>query len=269
MAITSMDALVAALAAGDQRDFAAPSFTNVAGGFINLQKAAAQAFGTLATPAIASSGGTLHTAAEAGFPSIGAAGAGNARNLACLCACGANAGTLFLYDRVWSCSGLVGNVATAQAISSFPTLVRPDSVGTGLEIWLECYTAIGATTANATVSYTNTANTAGRTTGAMATGASLPANRMLRLPLQAGDLGVKSVQSLTLSVSTGTAGNIGVTLMKRIAAIPFPIVNINSVMDFAALGLPLIQDNAALQFVHLGTATSSGIILGSFKLVQG
>lgn len=269
MAITTMDGVVAGLAASNQWSFVAPSFTNIVGGFINLQKASASTFGTLATPGLASAGGTLHVASDAGFPSIGAASSGLARYLGLFNLCTATAGTIHIYDRVWSCSGLVGNVATAQAISSFPTLVRPDSTGNGLELWFECYTAIGSTSANVTTSYTNSLNVASRTSLATATGASLPANRMLRLPLQAGDVGVKSVQSLTLSVTTGTAGNIGITLMKRIASIPCPLVNVNTVMDFAALGLPLIQDNAALQFVHQGTATSSGVILGSFNIVEG
>lgn len=269
MAITTMDGVVAGLAASPQWSFMAPSFTNVAGGFINLHKASASTFGTFATPAANTAGGTLHTAAEAGFPNIGAAGSGLARYLGLLALCAGSPGSLLMFDRVWSCSGFSSAVLTAQAVTSFPTLVRPDADGSGLEIWVECYTATGATASNVTVSYTNSANVAGRTTISTAHITSMPANRMYRLPLQAGDRGVKSIQSITFSASTATAGVIGLTLLKRIACIPAPIVNVNNVMDFAALGLPVIQDNAALQLIHQGAATSSGVLLGSFNIIEG
>jgi hypothetical protein len=172
-------------------------------------------------------------------------------------------------DRVWSCTGFSGTVTTAQAVTSFPTLTRPDANGTGLQIWIECYTATGASASNITVQYTNSSNVSGRNTVATAHIPTMPASRMYMVPLQSGDLGVKSIQSVTLSATTGTAGAFGVTLMNPIATIPMPIPNVGSNLDFADLGMPKIQDFSALNFIHQGTTTSSGIIMGQISAIQG
>ena len=169
---------------------------------------------------------------------------------------------------MWSCSGFSGIVATAQAVTSFPTLTRPDANGTGLEIWIECYTATGATAANITVQYTNSDGVAGRSTVPTAHIPSMPANRMYRVPLQAGDTGVKSIQSVTLSGTTG-AGSFGVTLLRKIAVTGTAIANVPVVNDFAALGMPLVQSGTALNAIHQATTTSSGIILGVLTFIDG
>jgi phage tail sheath gpL-like len=96
----------------------------------------------------------------------------------------------------------------------------------------------------------------------------MPANRMYQLPLQSGDTGIQALASITLSASSGTAGNLWALIMKPVATIPLPLVNVGSVQDFAALGLPLIDDESCLAYIHQATTTSSGIILGTFDVVQ-
>lgn len=269
MAITTMDQIVAGLASSQQFAFMLPSVTNVAGGWVNLQRATTTSFGQMAIPAAASAGGTLHTDTETGFPKGVEPAVGISSYLAQWRATAATAGTIHLYDRVWSCTGFSGIVTAAQAVTSFPTLTRPDSNGTGLEIWIECYTATGATASNITVQYTNSAGVSGRNTVSTAMITSMPANRMFQVPLQSGDVGVKSIQSVTLSASTGTAGAFGVTLMDRLASISMPVPNVGVGLDFADLGMPIIADFAALNFIHQGTTTSSGIIMGQFNAIQG
>lgn len=273
MAITSMDQLVASLASNDQ-DFPIfwPSGTTVSGGFTNLNRlVTGSAYGQAAIPTVASSGGHTPLDTMVGYPVITAGGAGQVLYMARLAASSSVACSIMVYDRVWAASGFSGIVTTAQAVTGFPTLpaARAPNSGDGLEIWLESYTAIGGTAANVSVSYTNQAGTAGRTTVLEAITASFPAGRMQRLRLQDGDTGVQSIQSLTLSATTGTAGNFGVTLLERKCMVSLPAANIGTVMDFAALGLPDIQADAALQFVHLGTTTSTGVIMGSFNVVAG
>ncbi len=179
------------------------------------------------------------------------------------------AGAIHLYDRVWSCTGFSGIVTTAQAVTSFPTLVRPDVNDKDLEIWIEYYTATGATASNITVQYTNELGVSGRNTISTAHITSIPANRMYQVPLQSGDEGVKSIQSVTLSATTGTAGAFGVTLMQRKGSISMPLVNLGTTLDFASLGLPQILDNSALNFIHQGTTTSTGIMMGTMNFIQG
>ena len=269
MAITTMDQIAAGLAAAPVIDLFAPSATNVAAGFVNLQRAVVTSTGQMAVPAAASAGGTLHSAGQAGFGNLPDPVGGASRYLAQSALTFATVGSLWFYDRVWSCSGFSGIVATAQAVTSFPTLTRPNANGKGLEIWIECYTATGSTAANITVQYTNSDSVAGRSTVSTAHITSMPANRMYRVPLQAGDTGVKSIQSVTLSGTTGTAGSFGVTLMRKIAVTGSAVTNIPVVSDFAALGLPLVQNGTALNAIHQGTTTSSGIILGVLTFIDG
>ena len=268
MAITTMDQIAAGLAAAPVIDIFAPSATNVAAGFVNLQRAVVTSTGQMAVPAAASAGGTLHSAGQAGFRNLPDPVGGASRYLAQSALTFATAGSLQFYDRVWSCSGFSGIVATAQAVTSFPVLTRPDANGTGLEIWIECYAATGATASNITVQYTNSDSVAGRSTVSTAHITSMPANRMYRVPLQAGDTGVKSIQSVTLSGTTG-AGSFGVTLLRKIAVTGSAVTNIPVVSDFAALGLPLVQNGTALNVIHQGTTTSSGIILGVLTFIDG
>ena len=142
---------------------------------------------------------------------------------------GSAAGTLVLYDLLSHQGGLSGTSAPAAQTTNLPTaaLTRYTS-GLGVEIWLKIYTQIGASATTVTASYTNTTPTAGRTTTAVAIGAAnnREMTRVIALPLQAGDRGVTSVGSVTLAATTGTAGNFGVSLVKRIAEIPFPLAGV-------------------------------------------
>ena len=269
MAITTMDQVAAGLSAAPVVDLFAPSATNVAAGFVNLQRAVVTSTGQMAVPAAASAGGTLHSAGQVGFRNLPDPVGGASRYLAQSALTFATAGSLWFYDRVWSCSGFSGIVATAQAVTSFPVLTRPDVNGTGLEIWIECYTATGSTASNITVQYTNSDSVAGRSTVSTAHIVSMPASRMYRVPLQSGDTGVKSIQSVTLSATTGTAGSFGVTLMRKIAVTGAAIANVPVVNDFAALGMPLVQNGTALNAIHQATTTSSGVILGVLTFIDG
>lgn len=269
MAITTMDGIVNGLSVGRHTVFNSPSFTTTSGGWTNSQRAAVTSFGQMAIPAAAASGGTLHSTAEEGFPTLPAPT--GVRYLAKVEMVAGAASALHIYDRVWSCSGLSGTVATAQAITGFPSLTRPDTNGTGLELWVECYAATGASPANITVQYTNSSNESGRNTVSTAHPTSMAANRLYPIQWQSGDTGVRSIQSVTLSATTGTAGNFGVTLLKRIAVVPIPVSNIPIVMDFASLGLPTIQAGAAINMIQQGSggASSSGILIGNLVFIEG
>lgn len=177
-------------------------------------------------------------------------------------------GKLILYDRLWHCSGMVTNVIQTLSITTPGNVNRGDVNGVGVEAWCEIYGAPGATGANWTLTYTNTASQSH--TSVYAHPASAEAvGQMMPFTLQAGDLGVISPTSVAFSASSGTAGSIGITLLRRLAEIPFPIVNTGTFMDFAALGMPKIEDNACLAMMLLCSAATSGIVQGSFVLGQG
>lgn len=121
-----------------------------------------------------------------------------------------------LYDRLLHISGLDGTVTSAQTVGG--SLTR-NTTGEGNEIWVVFYTGVGATAATITASYTNQANTSGRTTKAVTF--NVRGNEddftMFSLPLQDGDSGVRAVASVTLSASTGTAGDFGIVVARPLA----------------------------------------------------
>ncbi len=123
-----------------------------------------------------------------------------------------------LYDRLAHISGLSATTTTAQNISSLSVSRYTGTESAGNEIWLEIYTQIGATGTTVSASYTNEGGTSGRTTASMTFGGTdyREANRLIRLPLQSGDRGVRSVESVTVLATTGTAGDFGVTIMRSI-----------------------------------------------------
>lgn len=173
-----------------------------------------------------------------------------------------------LYDRLVHTSGLVGNLNTLQTVNSV-SVNRPDSSGEGVLLTLECYTAIGATAATVTCSYTNQAGTAGRTSEAV-TANGMQATDMLLIPLQAGDTGVRSVESVTLSASTGTAGNFGVTLMYPYLWGQERGIGGTSRMfhDWLDVGLPEIADDACLALALTDSGSTSDIT-GLLRFIQG
>lgn len=178
---------------------------------------------------------------------------------------GTTAGLVTLYERLWHTSGLSGTVTTAQAVNT-TALVDASNV----ELYLEWYTATGSTAVNVAVSYTNQAGVAGRTSISTQIVASPVAGMMLRIPLMAGDTGVKSVQSVTLSASTGTVGNFGVTLARRVAGIPVPLVNAGLSFDTFQLGglSATFSDSSCLALMVQCTATNTGIIQGLIELAD-
>lgn len=126
-------------------------------------------------------------------------------------------GALILYDRLMHCSGASGIVTTQQAVTG-GAVTRYNTAGTagGNQIFLEIYTAIGGTATTITASYTNENGVAGRTTKAVAFGGTglNHVTCMIPLPLQDGDRGVLSVQSVTVLATTGTAGDFGITIAR-------------------------------------------------------
>lgn len=264
MAITTMDGLVSAIAAAQYYDTYEISMTSkAAGSFQSLWKAGGNP-GAGGTPSTGS--GDVPTNATAGAIPFSNPSGANTLYLARVEVSSSTVETVTLYDRLVETSGLSGIVTTAQTVNS--TALTRYTGGIGVGCWLEFYTATGSTAATATVSYTNQNGTSGQS-GTAAIPATTVVGQMIPLTLAAGDYGVKSVQSVTLSISTGTAGNFGITLAYRIASFPLTLANTGVVFDYAGLGLPVIQSNACLAYKVLCSATNTGTILSGLTLAQG
>ena len=176
-------------------------------------------------------------------------------------------GALYVYDRLWHCSGFNGTSVLEQLVTTPGALTRPDANGAGVEAWIETYVATGATAVNVTLKYTNQDGVANQT-AVTSMPASMAANRVLRLNLASGDTGVRQVTSVTLSATTGTAGNFGVTLRRPLPLIAgFPVATANQKFDAFACGLAKVPNDACLDFVLTGLGTPN--LLGNIALIQG
>ena len=270
MALTTRDQLVAAVAAALDSPFYKASITSVAGFFYSTFRAAAGMPGasSLSTPTTT---GAALSSASSGALAVPAYSSGKTTYLAGAQVAGSVVGGVLLCDRLVEYGGLSGTSTSAQTLSSV-TLPTRAGTGQGCQIWLDWYTATGSTAVTATVSYTNSAATAGRS-GSVSVAASTPANRCLPLSMAAGDVGVQAAASVTLSATTGTAGNFGLTIRKPIQFFAMPVVAIPAFMGYAETALSQIPDDsnssACLELLVLASTTSTGNIQGMLNLAQG
>jgi hypothetical protein len=90
----------------------------------------------------------------------------------------------------------------------------------------------------------------------------------LRTTAQQGK-NIKRVNTVTLSASTGTAGNFGFTFTRPRAYIPTQLANLTQTYDWAQLGLPGVPNGACLFFMVVPSTTSSGTLRGGGKIIHG
>lgn len=181
---------------------------------------------------------------------------------------------IILADRLSHQGGLDGTVTTAQT-TNLPTaaLTRYTS-GEGVMAAIEIYVAVGATGVDLSVSYTNQAGTGSRTsvvTTIGSTGFNAVA-RLIMLPLQEGDTGVRSVESVTLSATTGTAGAFGVVLFKPLFVMPLYSVVTQPFTYSSALNMcgnmPVVVSDACLFPIACANSTSTGLLATTYKFIE-
>lgn len=180
-------------------------------------------------------------------------------------------GMLTIADRLNHSGGCSATTTTAQT-TNLPTaaLTRKTS-GVGVLAAVELYGTCGATASTFSCSYTNTTPTAGRTSPETTIGTSddyRELGRMLLMPLQSGDKGVTSVESVDLTASTGTAGDFGITMFYPLIHVPFD--NAGTFDHEAMFGLgtffPKVDTNACLFLMGHVPATSWGVVMGQVDI---
>lgn len=181
------------------------------------------------------------------------------------------AGTLILYDRLLHIGNLNGTTATAQTVGG--TLTRYTN-GLGNFAFAEIYSQIGATTSSITMSYTDENGTAGvadSTSPSVLFGNTgfREANRVILMPLAAGDKGIKSITSVT-HATTGTAGNYGVVIGHPLAFIGIGAAGAPGWRDFVTglPGIPEILTDACLAFLWTPATTTVPEIMGGLSTVE-
>lgn len=270
MAITTMDQLLQAMP-GQHRHFQKVSLASEGAGLYHSLWTALGLPGAGTTPvAFGVGSGYIVDRATPGALNYVNAGAGLQNYLARFQAACSVIGTLILYDRLWTCSGLITTGGTPPVTQ---TIVTPDSVARGgtddIELWLEVYGAPGSTGAIWTVSYTDVVNGVGRTATYTHPANAESVNQLMPLALQAGDTSVTAVASFTYSASSGINGNVGITLLRRIAEIPIMVANSGQILDSFGVGLPALPDDACLALAVFCSTTATGTLLGALDIVAG
>lgn len=181
-----------------------------------------------------------------------------------------------LFDCLWVNSGIAVTTTTAQAITT-PTLPARDANGTtngeGCMIAMLTTTANtnASAIANTTVSYTNSDGVSGRTATLSAiAGSQIPATPVIGtivwFSLQAGDKGVRSIQSITLGTSLG-AGAVSLMICRDIATIGTTIPNVSAQKIIGAPGIRLYNGTCMLHCV-LASATTATFFSGELTIME-
>lgn len=193
-----------------------------------------------------------------------------------------NAGTtLEIHDRLMHMGGLNATLLTAQTVnldvhSNVGSLNldarKGDTNYSDIQWWLEWFADTGSTASNATINVTyDDASTGNLTT--IAVGGTQRAGRMLALnsliPAASSGKYIRAINSVTLSASTGTAGNFGFTATRFRSALYKPLANARWTADWAGLGLPEIHNSSCLFPIQIANATSTGAVRATGKISHG
>lgn len=181
-------------------------------------------------------------------------------------------GMLMLCDRLWHNSGITITSTTAQTINSAAWPARDangTSDGADVCIGVEVSAVTGAGTPTLTVGYTNSDGVSGRTgVNTVATVASSIAGTFHEIGLAAGDVGVRSVQTLTLS-ATWTSGTIHLVAYRVLACLELTAANIPNAIDFLTSGAVKMHDNTVPFLVFIPSTTTTSNISGQMIVTQG
>jgi len=268
MAITTLDGVIAGLRPPE--DVFYGTVTPKAGGLWHslLYTAGRPGAGSAPTPGINGAALTSYT----GQIPFTNPSAGLNSYLARLEMAGTVAGKVLLYDRLWHNSGLVVTTTTAQSITpvAIPARDRDGTTdGEGVTAWIEVSTATtnAGQIGNCTCSYTNSAGTAGRTGTLQTFPATAVAGSIVPFNLQAGDTGVRSVQSVTLGTSMVT-GKIHLVLMRPLSSVSW-IANMGAALDVVQLGMIRLYDNTVPMMAWLPSQVTAINLFGQMVVAQG
>ena len=199
--------------------------------------------------------------------------AGESTYVSRLVASASQAGTLRLYDRLWHNSGVNVSTTTAQTISSvaWPARDRAGSVngvGVGFGLEVQVATSNGAAVTTITASYTSSDGTAGRTATMTSFPASANAGTFVPFSLQAGDVGVRSIQSITLGTSL-LGGTIHLVAYRTLATLPLPQIGVAAELNAVTGGMPQLYNDTVPFLLWMSNNVTGPNIFGQLSYAQG
>lgn len=280
-AITKYDDIVNARAAGNFYDsmWGKASLTTVANQWSTLFQATgmpgAGTYTAIPTGAIVDC--TNPGALTLGMPQPGSS-ASYLAGIGCLAAQQLN--WIVFADLLVACGSILATTASSQTVTS-ATLTRYASNAANVMMALHVTTALGTGTPTATITYTNSAGSTGKTTSAVMTASAIihrmmPGTIGLPFPLASGDFGVKAVASLQLS-GTMTAGAFALNIYKPLTYVPGLGANVYGEKDTSTTIetlCPLVADSGSsnvgcLVAYVLPNATSTGIVNVTTRTLTG
>ena len=194
--------------------------------------------------------------------------------------CSNAAVTFDLHDRIAHMGGLVLNSTSPQNVlldldvaGLNPNAARiGDANFSDIMWWLEVYTDGGGTASNATINVTYNDGSSGNLT-VVAVGGTIRAGRAINLNglIPSADSGkyIRDINTVTLSASTGTAGNFGFTATRSRTTMPLFVANKGEVYDWAALGFSEIVNDSCLFLIQTASTTTTGTVRGNYKIAHG
>lgn len=169
------------------------------------------------------------------------------------------------FDCLWVNSGLSVTTTTAQNITMGTLPARDlngtsDGVGCLIAMLFTAAATNAGTIANSTVSYTNSSGTAGRTATLTAiVGSQIPATptngTWILFGLQAGDQGVRSIQSITLGTSLVT-GSVSLMVIRPVLTLGTNLANTASIKAIPSPGVRLYPGTCLLH-AHIASAATA------------
>lgn len=268
MALADFDAYVNALQLNRAADFFAASITASVG-----RSMAMWGF-LLPTPAAPTASVALDKTAAQSIGPIPGATSGKLQILGGrFNTTGVPSGAVVAIDLLNVSGGLSGTVTTEQTTNLPTAALTRHTGGDGVMIGLVIYTAVGTTGTTISVRYTNQAGTPNRVSTVTSFGGTgfREAARLIQIPLAAGDTGVRSVQGVTLTATTGTAGNFGVCLFKPLTTFSLDSTTGTMPIDAVSSGgmigsMAEFDDDACLTFMAFNPVAQA--ISGALLLAE-
>ena len=200
-------------------------------------------------------------------------GSGQSAYLARLSATATVAGQLWLCDRLWQNSGINTASTATQTIDSVAWPAR-DAGGTtdgvGVLIGAEVTAVSSTPKPTMTLTYTNAAGVSGRvSTNVPPTIASAPVGSFFPFGRQAGDKGIRSIQSFKFSVSWGSATGISLVAYRVLARLDLPVAGAGNSIDAVTGGLPKLPSSCVPFLVFVPAATTASTVQGHLVMSHG
>lgn len=179
------------------------------------------------------------------------------------------------HDRLAHMGGLSGTVTTAQTVG-----VDVNGSGSNMAVrrgaadysevlwWVEWYTDTGSTSVNITLAVTYDDGSTGNVV-LTAIGATVKQSRMLPVLSAVAGRYIRSIETLTLSATTGTAGNFGVTATRPVSGMTTFASNRAEIANWADLGFPEVPQSACVAIVALTGNTANYTLRGRAKVAHG